>query len=155
MKTLVCIKQVGSVADDLEFTDDGRAIDPDFLDYALNEWDACAVEAALALREAEPGEVIALTAGDDEADKVVQRALAMGADRGVRIALQTQDPLSAARALAAVAGAESPDLVLCGVQSADLGQRRRRRGPGGPARACRSWASPSRSSARARACWFP
>ena len=120
MKTLVCIKQVGTVADDLEFTDDGRAIDPDFLDYALNEWDACAVEAALALRDADGGEVVAVTAGVDEADNVVQRALAMGADRGVRIALQTQDPLSAARALATVAGAESPDLVLCGVQSADL-----------------------------------
>ncbi len=120
MKTLVCIKQVGSVADDLEFTDDGRAIDPDFLDYALNEWDACAVEAGLALRDAEPGEVIAVTAGDDEADKVVQRALAMGADRGLRIDLATQDPLSTARALAAVAGSEAPDLVLCGVQSADL-----------------------------------
>ncbi|MDX6377563.1 MAG: hypothetical protein QOE98_1866 [Gaiellaceae bacterium] len=121
MKTLVCIKQVGTVADDLEFTADGRAIDPDFLDYSLNEWDACAVEAALALRDAEgAGEVVAVTAGDDEADRVVQRALAMGADRGIRIDLATQDPLSAARALAAVAGPEAPDLVLCGVQSADL-----------------------------------
>ena len=32
----------------------------------------------------------------------------------------TQDPLSTARALAAVAASEAPDLVLCGVQSADL-----------------------------------
>ena len=51
----------------------------------------------------------------------MQRALAMGADRGVRIDLATQDPLSAARALATRGGRrESPDLVLCGVQSADL-----------------------------------
>lgn len=116
----MCIKQVGAVADELEFTSDGTAVDPDFLDYALNEWDACAVEAALTLREAEGGEVVAVTAGDDEADKVVQRALAMGADRGLRIDLQTQDPLAVARALAGVAGGESADLVLCGVQSADL-----------------------------------
>ena len=121
MKTPVCVKQVGSVADELEFTADGRAVDPDFLDYALNEWDACAVEAALTLRDdAGSGEVMAVTAGDGEADKVVQRALAMGADRGVRVDLVTQDPLAAARALAAVATAEAPDLVLCGVQSADL-----------------------------------
>src|SRR3954447_27037984 len=120
MKTLVCVKQVGVVADELEFTPDGRAVDPDFLDYSLNEWDACAVEAALTLRDAHGGEVLAVTAGDDEADKVVQRALAMGADRGVRIDLTTQDPLSAARALTTVAAGESPDLVPCGVQSADL-----------------------------------
>jgi electron transfer flavoprotein alpha/beta subunit len=121
MKTLVCVKQVGSVADELEFTADGRAVDPDFLDYALNEWDACAVEAALTLRDdAGGGEVTAVTVGDDEADKVVQRALAMGADRGVRVELVTQDPLAVARALSTVADAEAPDLVLCGVQSADL-----------------------------------
>src|SRR5262245_36398255 len=120
MKTLVCVKQVGTVADELEFTADGRAVDPDFLDYALNEWDACAVEAALTLREAAGGEVTAVTVGDDEADKVVQRALAMGADRGVRVELVTQDPLAVARALSAMAAPESPDLVLCGVQSADL-----------------------------------
>ena len=120
MKTLVCVKQVGAVADELEFTPDGRAVDPDFLDYALNEWDACAVEAALTLREAAGGEAVAVTVGDDEADKVVQRALAMGIDRGIRIDLVTQDPLSVARALHAVAQPESPDLVLCGVQSADL-----------------------------------
>jgi electron transfer flavoprotein beta subunit len=120
MKTLVCVKQVGTVADELEFTADGRAVDPDFLDYALNEWDACAVEAALTLREAAGGEVTAVTVGDDEADKVVQRSLAMGADRGVRVDLVTQDPLAVARALAAVAAPEAPDLLLCGVQSADL-----------------------------------
>src|SRR3954469_10500301 len=120
MKTLVCVKQVGVVADELEFTPDGRAVDPDFLDYALNEWDACAVEAALTLREAAGGEAVAVTVGDDEADRVVQRALAMGVDRGIRVDLVTQDPLGVARALAAVAQPESPDLVLCGVQSADL-----------------------------------
>jgi electron transfer flavoprotein alpha/beta subunit len=121
MKTLVCVKQVGTVADELEFTADGRAVDPDFLDYALNEWDACAVEAALTLRDdAGSGEVMAVTVGDDEADKVVQRSLAMGADRGVRVDLVTQDPLAVARALSAVAAAEAPDLVLCGVQSSDL-----------------------------------
>jgi electron transfer flavoprotein beta subunit len=120
MKTLVCVKQVGAVADELEFTADGRAVDPDFLDYALNEWDACAVEVALTLREAAGGEVTAVTVGDDEADKVVQRSLAMGADRGIRVDLVTQDPLAVARALSAVAAPESPDLVLCGVQSADL-----------------------------------
>src|SRR4051794_32040093 len=120
MKTLVCVKQVGVVADELEFTSDGRAVDPDFLDYALNEWDACAVEAALTLREAAGGEAVAVTVGGDEAGKGGQRALAMGVDRGIRVDLVTQDPLGVARALAAVAQPESPDLVLCGVQSADL-----------------------------------
>ena len=43
----------------------------------------------------------------------------MGADRAVRVAAEPLDPISTARALAAVVAAESPDLVLTGVQSAD------------------------------------
>ncbi len=121
MKILVCVKQVGTLADELELTRDARAVDPDFLDYSLNEWDACAIEAALALRDASGGgEVVAVTVGDDEADSVLHRALAMGADRGIRLDLVTQDPLSVARALAPLVAAESPDLVLAGVLSADL-----------------------------------
>jgi electron transfer flavoprotein beta subunit len=47
----------------------------------------------------------------------------MGADRGIRVdADERLDPIQTARALAAVVGGESPDLVFCGVQSADAVQ---------------------------------
>jgi electron transfer flavoprotein beta subunit len=43
----------------------------------------------------------------------------MGADRAIRVDAEPRDPISTARALAEVVAAESPDLVLTGVQSAD------------------------------------
>jgi electron transfer flavoprotein beta subunit len=43
----------------------------------------------------------------------------MGADRAIRVDADPLDPVSTARALAGVVAAESPDLVLTGVQSAD------------------------------------
>jgi electron transfer flavoprotein beta subunit len=43
----------------------------------------------------------------------------MGADRAIRADAEPRDPISTARALADVVAAESPDLVLTGVQSAD------------------------------------
>ena len=43
----------------------------------------------------------------------------MGADRAIRVAAETRDPISTARALAGAVAAESPNLVLTGVQSAD------------------------------------
>jgi len=43
----------------------------------------------------------------------------MGADRAIRVDAEPLDPISTARALAGVVAAESPDLVLTGVQSAD------------------------------------
>ena len=50
---------------------------------------------------------------------MLRRCLAMGADRAIRVDAEPVDPISTAWALAAVVGAESPDLVLTGVQSAD------------------------------------
>ena len=126
MKIVVCVKQVGALGDEVEFTDDERDVDPDYLDYALNEWDSYATEEALRLREAAgDGEVVAVTVGDEDAEDAMRRALAMGADRGVRIwsdELTGADPITVARALADVVRSESPDLVLAGVQSSDAVQ---------------------------------
>jgi electron transfer flavoprotein beta subunit len=50
----------------------------------------------------------------------MRRCLAMGADRGIRLDVgEPLDPIQVARALADVVRGESPDLVFCGVQSAD------------------------------------
>jgi electron transfer flavoprotein beta subunit len=86
----------------------------------LNEWDACAVEEAIQIRERlGEGEVLVVTVGDEEAEGALRRCLAMGADRAVRVDAEPRDPISTARALAEVVAGESPDLVLTGVQSAD------------------------------------
>ena len=107
------------MGDEVEFTADGRDVDPDFLDRALNEWDACAVEEALRVRERLGGEVVVVTVGDAEAEGALRRCLAMGADRAIRVDAGPVDPVSTARGLAAGVAGESPELVLTGVQSAD------------------------------------
>src|SRR5919198_6718910 len=123
MKVVVCVKQVASLGDEVEFTDDERDVDPDFLDYALNEWDSYATEEALRLTEANGGEVVVVSVGSEDAEDGMRRCLAMGADRGIRIdSEEALDPIQVARALAEVVRAESPDLVFTGVQSADAVQ---------------------------------
>ena len=78
------------------------------------------MEEALQIRERlGSGEVVAITIGDEEAESALRRCLAMGADRAVRIDAEPLDPISTARALAPAVAAETPDLVLAGVQSAD------------------------------------
>lgn len=120
---LVCVKQVGVLSDEVELIDDDRRVDPDYLDFALNEWDAYAVEAALALKEGGfAGHVVAATVGSGEleAEAAVRRALAMGCDEAVRVELDSDDPLRVAAELADIARAAGAALVLCGAQSADL-----------------------------------
>jgi electron transfer flavoprotein beta subunit len=124
MKVVVCVKQVASLGDEVEFTDDERDVDPDYLDYALNEWDSYATEEALRLRDAAgDGEVVVVSVGDEDVEDCMRRCLAMGADRGVRVDVDEKlDPIQTARALAEVVNKESPDLVFTGVQSADAVQ---------------------------------
>ena len=124
LKVVVCVKQVAVLGDEVEFTDDERDVDEDYLERALNEWDAAAVEEALRLSESlgEGNEVVVASVGGDEAEEALRRALAMGADRGIRVESDRAgilDPFTVARGLAAAISSESPDLVLCGVQSSD------------------------------------
>jgi electron transfer flavoprotein beta subunit len=120
MKLVVCVKLVKVLGDEVEFTPDGLDVDPDYLEHALNEWDACALEEALRIRERlGEVEVVAVTAGDKRSEDALRRCLAMGADRALRIESVVLDPISMARALAAAVAPESPSLVLCGVQSSD------------------------------------
>ena len=123
MKVVVCVKQIAVLGDEVEFTEDERDVDPDFLDYALNEWDSYATEEALQLVErAGEGEVVVVSVGDEDSEDALRRALAMGAGRGIRVwspELAGADPITVARVLAEVVRGESADLVLCGVQSSD------------------------------------
>jgi electron transfer flavoprotein beta subunit len=121
VKVVVCVKQVAVLGDEVEFTEDERDVDPDYLDFALNEWDTYATEEALRLVEAAgSGEVVVVSVGDEETEDCMRRCLAMGADRGIRVETEDRlDPIQVARALAEVVEAESPDLVFAGVQSSD------------------------------------
>jgi electron transfer flavoprotein beta subunit len=121
VRIVVAVKQVAVLGDEVEFTDDERDVDPDYLDYALNEWDTYATEEALRLSEAAgDGEVVVVSVGPEDAEEAMRRCLAMGAHRGIRVDTNDRlDPITVARALAEVVRAESPDLVFAGVQSAD------------------------------------
>jgi electron transfer flavoprotein beta subunit len=119
VKFAVCVKQVSVLGDEVGFTPDGGSVDPDYLEQALNEWDACATEEALRLRDRLQGEVVAVRAGTDGSEVALRRCLAMGVDRAIRVESGALDPISIARALAGVVKTESPDLVFCGVQSSD------------------------------------
>jgi electron transfer flavoprotein beta subunit len=88
----------------------------------LSSADANAVEAALQLKEAHGGEITIVTAGPASVKDVVQRTLAMGADKGIIIPIDNVnqiDTLSLARAIAPVVQETGFDLILTGQNSDD------------------------------------
>jgi electron transfer flavoprotein beta subunit len=124
MKIVVAIKQVPSRDSQLRVSLSSKWIEDEDLAYEINEPDAYALEEGLQLKEKHGGEVIVLCAGPARAAQTIREALAKGADRAIHVEeenLGAYDPLAAARLLAAALQSESPDLVLTGLQSDDLG----------------------------------
>jgi electron transfer flavoprotein beta subunit len=125
MKIIVAIKQVPERDAQIRIDAAAKWIEESGLQYALNESDAYALEEALQLKEKHGGEVIVLTAGPERVGPTIREALAKGADRAIHIDcadLGSRDALGVARLLAAALKPESPDLILTGLQSDDLGQ---------------------------------
>src|ERR1700704_5691000 len=124
MKIIVSIKQVPVRDSQLRIDANGRWIQENDLSFEINEPDAYALEEALQLKEKHGGEVIALCAGPARAAQTIREALAKGADRAIHIEVENPggfDPLAAGKLLAAALQPESPDLILTGLQSDDLG----------------------------------
>ena len=124
-RVLVAVKRVGELNPEFAIDEDANTIADEHFEHELNEWDEAALEEALLLTEGlGAGEVVAVTIGPKDAEDTLRRALAKGAHRGVRVwdeSLRDADPVTIARVLAGVAAQESPDIVLTGAQSADLG----------------------------------
>ena len=121
MKIAVAIKQVPLRDSPLRVNAAGTWIEEDNLGFEINEPDAYALEEALQLREKHGGEVIVISAGPARVSQTIREALAKGADRGIHVESSSMDTLAVARQLAAALKPESPDLILTGLQSDDLG----------------------------------
>ncbi len=124
MKIIVAIKQVPERDAQIAIATDGKWIDEDDLAYTINEPDAYALEEALQLKEKNGGEVIVLCLGPERVTSTLREALAKGADRAIHVEfdeLTTLDTLAVAKMLAEAIKPESPDLILTGLQSDDLG----------------------------------
>src|ERR1700729_4630539 len=124
MKILVAVKQVPERDAQVHVAADGKWIDEEDLSYTINEPDAYALEEALQLKEKHGGEVVVVCAGPERVTSTLREALAKGADRAIHVQvddLASRDTLAVAQLLADAIGAESPDLILTGLQSDDLG----------------------------------
>lgn len=124
MKILVPVKRVPDPELKTKIKD--GAIDLSNANWVVNPFDEYAVEAALRLVENgetgdRDGEVVVVTIGPEDAAQQLRSALAMGADRAIRIdAADTDiDSSTVVAALMKLYAEEKPDLVLMGKQAVD------------------------------------
>ncbi len=122
MKIVVCVKQVPDSWAEKKLSPSDNTLDRESVDAVMNELDEYAIEEALRLQEAHGGEVIILSMGPAQAKDTVRKALSMGADKGLHVvddSLHGSDAVATSLALAKAIEAQSPDLVVFGVESTD------------------------------------
>lgn len=123
MEILVCVKRVPDTAEnEIEVGKDGTDIRREDLVYSVNEWDNYAVEEAIQIRDNTGGSVTVITVGDEEAEEVLRREMAMGADNGLLLdddAFAGSDGKGIAAILKAAVEKGNYDLVLTGAQADD------------------------------------
>jgi electron transfer flavoprotein beta subunit len=121
MEILVCVKRVpDSAENEIEVNAEGSDIERDDLVYSVNEWDNYAVEEAIQLRDKVGGSVTVITVGDEEAEEVLRREMAMGADNGLLLcdeAFEGADGRGVAALLKAAVTKGTYDLILTGAQA--------------------------------------
>jgi electron transfer flavoprotein beta subunit len=121
MKIAVLVKEVPDTWSDRRIDESTKRVDRGG-DVVIDEINEKAVEAALLVKEANGGEVTAVTMGPKNALDAVRKALAMGADAGIHImddALGGSDAIQTSAALAAALGSREFDLVIAGNESTD------------------------------------
>ena len=123
MRIAACLKYVPDPST-IEVDPLTGMIDAGRMLYMMNPADESALELALRLRPPN-GTVTVFSVGPVEADRLLQDALAAGADAAVRVwddSLGSLKPTVTTILLAAaLRGQELPDLVLCGGHSVDRG----------------------------------
>ncbi len=125
MEIVVCVKRVPDMAEaEISIDRTGKDIKKDDLVFDINEWDNYAMEEAVLLKEKLGGTVTAISVGSEEADEVLQRCLALGADEAIRLddpSFAGGDAFTTATILAAAIKQLPHDLVLMGVMASDDG----------------------------------
>jgi electron transfer flavoprotein beta subunit len=122
VKIGVLMKQVPDSDTKVKVKPDGSGIETADVKYIMNPYDEFAVEEALKLQAQLKGEVVVFTFGPKRAEDAMRNALAMGADRGVRIddtGVEGSDSYGVGRVLAAAAKAEGVDILFAGKQAID------------------------------------
>ncbi len=147
MKVLVSVKRVIDFNVRIQVKPDGSGVVTDGVKHSMNPFDEIAMEEAVRLKEkGKVTEIIAVTIGGAKGEETLRTALAFGADRAIHVKEEGEvQPLTAARALAAVFKKEDAGPV----SARQAGDRRRqqpdRPDAGGAARPARRRRSPPRS----------
>lgn len=118
MKILVCISKSPDTTSKIAFSDGNSKFDENGVQYIVNPYDEWyALVRALEIKESAGGEVTIITVGNATDDSIIRKALAIGADKAVRIDAEAKDAFFVAQQIAHHAKQNAYDLILTGKET--------------------------------------
>ena len=120
MKILVCITHVPDTTSKISFVDKNSRFDKTGVQFIIGPYDDYALARAVELKEEQGGSITALNIGLVETEPTIRKALAIGADKAIRINTEPKDSFFVAYQIAQVVKKEDYDLILMGRESIDF-----------------------------------
>jgi electron transfer flavoprotein beta subunit len=120
MEILVCISKTPDTTAKIGFVDDNTKYDEQGVQFIMNPFDEFyALVRAIELKESLGGNVTVLNVGPAANDIIIRKALAIGADKAVRIDAEPKTALSVAHQISSFLKDNSFDLIFFGKETID------------------------------------
>ena len=119
MNILVCISSVPDTTSKINFTDNNTKFDSNGVQFVINPYDEFGLTKAVFLKEENQASITVLTVGDPSVEPILRKALAIGADKAIRINYSPKDSYSTAYQIANHINSSEYDLIIAGKESSD------------------------------------
>lgn len=119
MKILVCISNVPDTTSKINFTDGDTKFDTNGVQFVINPNDEFGLTRAMWFKEKQGATVHIATVGEASVEPTMRKALAIGADEGIRVNAVPTDGFFVAEQLAHIIKNGGYDLIIAGRESID------------------------------------
>ena len=119
MNIVVCISSVPDTTSKINFNDDNTNFDSNGIQFVINPYDEFGLTKAIMIRNSFGGSITVITVGEVSVEPVMRKALAIGADKAVRINSKPKDSYSVASSIVNYLKTNPADLIITGRESID------------------------------------
>ena len=114
MKILVCISHVPDTTSKINFIENNSKFDKNGIQFVINPNDEFGLTRAMWFKEKLGASVDVINVGLADTEPTLRKALAIGADKAIRINSDPKNGLNVAKQIAHIVSSESYDLIIGG-----------------------------------------
>lgn len=119
MRILLCLSSTPDTTTKIKFTEDKQSLDREGVQFVINPYDDHAIASAMEMKEQHNASLTVIHVGESDADQVIRKALAIGADDAIRVNAHPHDAMYVAKQIAAQVKDQGYDFIFTGRESID------------------------------------